>query len=335
MSIGFQVLGEPARDNALLVRVESGQSLSRLLFDCGDGCLSGLSFSEIQAVDHLFFSHLHMDHVGGFDTFFRCNFERLSRANHIWGPDGTAKAMHHRFQGFWWNLIRGRSATWHVHDIDAETAVRGYRFELAEAFETRHDGELAAPGPIVATDDFTVEALPLPHHGLCLGYLVRERARRNIQMDKVRALGLQPGAWMGRLKKEETGSLDIAGRTFDIAELRRDLLAETPGESLAYLTDFLLDEPTFERLTDRLEGCDTVICESQYRRQDVDLALRNHHTTTDRVARLGAAAGFGRLILFHLSERYSEDERRELLAECRAIFEATSFPSHWKIDPAD
>ena len=85
MTLSFQVLGDPGRDNALLVKVDTGQAVSRLLLDCGEGCLSGLPFAEVREIDHLFFSHLHMDHVAGFDAFFRCTFDRTDRANHVWG----------------------------------------------------------------------------------------------------------------------------------------------------------------------------------------------------------------------------------------------------------
>ncbi len=71
MSMSFQVLGDAGRDNALLVTIDSGQSVARLLFDCGDGCLNQAPFADTLAIDHLFFSHLHMDRVAGFDAFFR------------------------------------------------------------------------------------------------------------------------------------------------------------------------------------------------------------------------------------------------------------------------
>jgi ribonuclease Z len=55
MAINYQVLGEPGRDNALLVTVDSGQSQHRLLFDCGEGCLSKIPISQIQAIEAAFF----------------------------------------------------------------------------------------------------------------------------------------------------------------------------------------------------------------------------------------------------------------------------------------
>jgi len=40
---------------------DSGQAVSKLLFDCGDGCLWQLAFGEVQTIDNLFFS-LHWGH---------------------------------------------------------------------------------------------------------------------------------------------------------------------------------------------------------------------------------------------------------------------------------
>ena len=54
---GHPSLGDAGRDNALLVTVETGQAVSRLLFDCGEGCLNSLPFSDVRANDHLCFFH--------------------------------------------------------------------------------------------------------------------------------------------------------------------------------------------------------------------------------------------------------------------------------------
>jgi len=64
MSITSRILGSAGKDNALLVQIDSGQAVERLLFDCGDGCLSDLPYGEIQAIDHLFLSHLQLVMAG-------------------------------------------------------------------------------------------------------------------------------------------------------------------------------------------------------------------------------------------------------------------------------
>ena len=95
MAIDYQILGEPGRDNALLATVDSGQSVHRLLFDCGEGCLSALSVSQIAEIECLFFSHFHMDHVAGFDSFARVNWNRPDRPVQVFGPPGTIEIIHH------------------------------------------------------------------------------------------------------------------------------------------------------------------------------------------------------------------------------------------------
>ncbi|MFZ4573789.1 MAG: MBL fold metallo-hydrolase [Phycisphaerales bacterium] len=330
MTIHMNILGEPGRDNALLLRIESGQSVTRLLFDCGDGCLQGISFGEIQAINHLFLSHCHMDHIGGFDSFFRCTFERETPPNNVWGPPGVGAILQHRFQGFWWNLHQGMRGSWLVHDIH-EDRVDTARFELNEAFEIRHDaGKTPHTGVVVATPDFTVRALQLEHHGPCLGYLVTESAKRNIDTAKAAQMGLRPGRWMSALKSADAAAtIEIEGRSFAIDALKRDLLTEIPGASIAYLTDFHLDAATEARLADELRGCNTLVCEAQYRHADAERASKNHHTTTKLVGQLAARAGVGKLVLMHLSERYPRAEWAEMLGECRELFPMTELPSGW------
>ncbi len=97
--------------------------------------------------------------------------------------------------------------------------------------------------------------------------------------------------------------LSAASHT-SLDELKGALVIETPGESIAYLTDFLLDEPAMERLSNSLSGCRTIICEAQYRHADVELARKNFHMTTVLTATLAQRAQVGELVIFHLSDRY-------------------------------
>jgi ribonuclease Z len=104
-----------------------------------------------------------------------------------------------------------------------------------------------------------------------------------------------------------------------------------PGESVAYLADFLLDDAAMQRLSSMVQGCTAVVCESQYCHDDVELATRNYHMTATQAATLASRACVGRLVLFHLSDRYRPEQWREMLAEAQAVFPATSFPEHWAI----
>ncbi|HYF65499.1 MAG TPA: MBL fold metallo-hydrolase, partial [Herpetosiphonaceae bacterium] len=332
MPISYEILGGPGRDNAVFARVESGQSIRRCLFDCGEGCLAGLPFAEVKQIDYLLFSHLHMDHVGGFDSFFRATFNRPEPVM-VWGPPETSRILHHRFRGFLWNLVAGQPGTWFVHDVSGE-GQEAFRFEAGEAFATAHPAGAAAIGrTILATPELSIEALALDHGTTSLAYLLREPTRANVDPAALARLGLRPGPWLHALKAPagQAATVEIDGARHDLGELRARLVVETPGDSLAYLTDFRLDEAAAERLAPWLAGCGTLICESQYRAADEELARRNFHMTATAAAGLARRAGAGRLVLFHLSDRYRGHEWAEMLAEARAIFPATSFADHWDI----
>ena len=333
MAIQYEVLGPPERDNALLVTVDTGHRIDRLLFDCGDRCLEDLSTGRRRDIDHVFFSHFHMDHVCGFDSWFRWVFGRTERPNVIWGPPGAAAILQHRFQGFVWNLLEDAEATWYVHEVYPRL-VRRTRFELAEAFSVAHPaGDVPRDGTaVLTTPEYTVHALAMKHHGTSLAWAVRESPRLNLDIAKVTALGLPSGPWMNQLKSDEEGEVDLGGQTWSLAALREAVLQSTPGMSIAYLTDFLLDPDQEARLVPFLQGCMTVVCEAAYRAGDVELAEQNHHMTTQRSGRLAARAEVGRLVLFHLSARYTPEEWAEMLAEARAEFPATRFPVSWGLD---
>lgn len=336
MSIGFAVLGGPGRDNAVLARVQTGQAIHRLLFDCGADCLTELSLGEIREIDHVCFSHLHMDHVGGFDDFFRAVYNRTSRPNQLWGPPESIRILHHRLRGYMWNLYEGDPASWQIHDIFTDRIERA-RFAMADAYEAALPlAPLARDGALVLDEpSYTLEALRMDHHTPSLAYILRERPRINVAMERLAALGLAPGPWLRWVKEAggegEGEEIEVGGARYALVELRAALVVETPGDSLAYLTDFLLDEAAMERLVPALGGVRAVICECQYRAADEALATRHRHMAAPQVAELARRAGVGLLILFHLSDRYRPPEWLELLGEARAIFPETRFPARWEL----
>ncbi|MFM8221121.1 MAG: MBL fold metallo-hydrolase [Planctomycetaceae bacterium] len=335
MAIHYEILGRPGQDNALLVRVDSGQGVKRLLFDCGEGCLDGVSFSELQLLDQVFFSHFHIDHVAGFDALFRAVFNRHEPANHLWGPPGSAEILQHRFRGFLWNLADQMSGTWRVHEVHPGATATS-RFELHEAFAVRHD-EGTAPCDAARLDlgPCTIEAWVMNHGTPSLAWIVREKSRSNVDVSRLAGLGLRPGPWLKQLTTATGAQLEqkieAGSQSLTLAQLRAHLLVETPGASIAYLTDFLLDDAARDLLIPALKGVTTLVCEAQYRASDWELSRRNFHMTTQRTAELARDAEVGDLVLFHLSSRYTPENWGEMLAEARAVFPRTSFPNSWKL----
>jgi len=336
MSIYFQVLGAPGEDNALFVRVDGGQAQSRLLFDCGENTASHLPFSEVYALERVCFSHLHMDHIAGFDGLFRQLYPRLERPNLLYGPPQTRAILQHRLQGFLWNLSgedsEDEGSVWTLVDV-TETRVTSSQFRLREAFALEHNPQTRTLENAVLLEEplYTLEVRTMDHLTPSLAYLLRERERVNVDMEALRELNLQPGAWLAALKAGTLtpALLETQGIAHGVADLERLLLKRTPGESIAYLTDFLLNEPALERLVPWLRGVTTLVCECQYRASDLELAQRNHHMCAPHVAELAARAGVSDLMLMHVSSRYTALERDELLAEVRNGFPNARFPDGW------
>ena len=87
-----------------------------------------------------------------------------------------------------------------------------------------------------------------------------------------------------RVKAQKSGLLEVDGKSLEIARLRADLVTISEGRSIAYLTDFLLDEEAESTLIPWLNKCDTLVCEAQYRKEDKHLASRYFHSTTEQTS---------------------------------------------------
>lgn len=336
MSIEYRVLGLPGRDNALFVRLSTGQAIHRFLFDCGQGCLDALGRAEIQAIDHLLFSHFHIDHISGFDAFFRATYYRTSHPNVVWGPPEATQVMHARFRGTTWNLQEGMPGRWHIHAIHPKSIARTYA-DLGDGFSRLHvNRSLPFDGILLDETTFSMTAIELDHGIPSIGYVLREKPKLNVDADALRSLGLEPGPWLQTIKRPglpDEPPLEVNGVTYEADDLRKRLLRETPGESIAYLTDFLMTDEVRGNLIELTRGGTTLVCEGTYRREDAELAERNFHLTSTQAAELARDAAIGKLVLIHVSDRYPPGEWLALLEEAREVFSRTAFPEQWEIGP--
>jgi ribonuclease Z len=213
------------------------------------------------------------------------------------------------------------------------------RFLTTEGFETKHAlQESSATGDIVYRGDcFTVRSHTLDHGTPCLAYAVREDDRQNVDTDVLRELGLQPGPWLKAVKDiggvSEDTPISIAGNDYTVGDLRKRLLINCPGDSIAYVTDFFLaTEADEDRLVGFLSGSQTLVCENNYRDADADLARKNYHMTSSDAASLADRVGPAKLVLFHVSDRYDMQAWQEQLAEVRGRFDRAEFPQEWGIE---
>jgi ribonuclease Z len=311
--------------------VEQLHRRDAILFDMGD--LSALSARDLLRVSHVFVSHMHIDHFIGFDALLRVSVGR-EKAIRIAGPDGLCARIHHKLQGYEWDLVDRYDADLVIEaiEIGASGPQRAARFRFKRRF-AMEEAQLPPRGAIPTGDGIAVEAVLLEHHGPCLGFALSEGAHANVWKNRLDERGLAPGQWLQKLKAavlaRAPDSEPIAigdGRTTSLGELR-DLVSVSPGQKVVYVTD-VADTPANRDAIVRLAaGADTLFIESRFAAADEAQARDRAHLTTTAAGEISRAAGVRRVEPFHFSPRYEGEEER-MIGEVMSAFEAEVEVAH-------
>ncbi len=333
MSIKYKLLGKPGKDNALMVWINRGTRLYRILFDCGENILNELSYTDITSIDYLLFSHFHLDHAAGFDYFIRRNYDRRDKPVYVFGPKDTIKVIHNRLKGYTWNLVDGVPGKWIITEINEDSS-KTISLYASESFSRKHySGEKIFERNLIDNDDFRVDAALLNHIIPSAGYRITEKESLNINKQKLEELDIPHGPWLEKVKDLSVNGktrLSLNNSNYALSELRKKLLFRNKGESISYLTDFIYDRKSSSRAVSLIRNCSTVFCESQYSPKDFKLAKKNYHLTSEQAAMLAEKAKVKRLILFHISDRYSlKQDFISILTLARRKFSDSYFPEGW------
>jgi len=122
------------------------------------------------------------------------------------------------------------------------------------------------------------------------------------------------GPLWGRLHKGETVTTP-EGKTVSPSHL---VGPPRPGRTVVISGD---TRPT-DGLRRAAKAADLLVHEATFSQEDLERAKETGHSTAEEAAAIARDAGVRRLVLTHISPRYSR-EAPELLAEARMIFEAT------------
>lgn len=321
-----RVLGPPRGDTSLLVTVNTGQAVHRLLLDCGAGWSGRLRHREVLTIQHVFISHFHIDHMIGFDVLLRVNMGQ-DRQLDVWGPPQTIELVQHRLRGYIWNLVADSNLAFRCHDVGPDritTATLLCREGFAQVRDlssTPHDGT------ILDHPDFRVRAALLDHAIPVLALAIEEPDRWNVDVQVLQRQGWTPGPWVAKVKDltlAGTTVIAVADRTYTLADLRRLLLKRTPGKRMAFVTDTILNAATEARIERLARGVDELYCEASFLEADAHLAVEHRHMTARQVGLLARRLGVGRLVLIHPSDRYPN--AGVLVQEAAAEFPRTRAP---------
>lgn len=299
-----------------------------LLFDLGE--IGALAPRKLLRLSDVFVSHAHMDHFFGFDQLLRVCLGREVEVR-LYGPPGFIDRVEHRLAGYTWNLVHNYPAdfTLVVHELAPESRLQAARFRCHARFAREPLPERAAAGGVLLDEPgFRVRAALLHHDIACLGFALEEKMRVNVRRDRLAELGLEPGPWLGELKRLTLDGApgdapvrawwrDDAGlheRHFSLGDLKAQVLEIAPGEKLCYVTDVLYTEENARRIAELAADADLLFIECVFLEEDAAHAARKFHLTATQAGRIARSARARQVIPFHFSPRYAGRES-ELCAE--------------------
>ncbi|MCC6272195.1 MAG: ribonuclease Z [Deltaproteobacteria bacterium] len=258
------------------------------LFDCGEATQLQLIRSPLKwgKLTAIFIGHLHGDHLYGLPGLLgTLSLGEREETLRVFGPAGLQDYLrvHQETKSLWIN----------------------YPLEVVE---------IEAPGLIFETERYQVFCAPLSHLIPCWGYAFRERPRPGaFDEAKARKLGIPEGPERMDL---------VRGRAVRLADGRwvqpEELVGPPrPGRSFAYCLD---TRPCPEAL-ELARGVDLLVHEATFGAEYRAEAHQWGHSCAEDAAHAAREAGVKRLILTHLSQRYTDPQ--SLLHEARAQFPAT------------
>ena len=279
------------RNVSALALAREGETI---LFDCGEGTQRqmmryGVSFG----VREICFTHFHSDHMLGLTGLLRTmGLLNLMGQNDredgltLYGPKG-AKAI----LGAAINL-----------------GIERTKFPV-DIIELR-------PGDALKRAEYDILAFDTEHRADTLGYALAEHTRLGrFNPERARELGVPEGPLWGRLHRGETVTL-ADGRTVGPGDL---VGPERPGRTVVISGD-TRPHPS---LREAAKGADLLVHEATFGEDEAERARDSGHSTAREAAAIAKAAGVKRLVLTHISPRYSR-EAPELLAEARMVFPETT-----------
>jgi ribonuclease Z len=291
MSLSVRFLGTSAsrptveRNVTSIAMIREGETL---LFDCGEGTQRqmmryGISF----AVADIFFTHMHADHMLGIIGLFRTlSLQGRTEPMRLWGPRGSA------------SLLKAA--------IALGTDRQPFPLEINEVTAD-------APSP---RKGYSIVPYNADHKDkVAVGYaLVEEIRLGRFNPDRARELGIPEGPAWGKIHKGQSVTLDD-GRVIEPSELVGPSRA---GRRVVFTGDSRPSEATMTIA----EGADALIHEATFADDEQLRAVETGHATAREAAEVALKAGVKRLVLTHLSARYSVNSS-ELVQQAREVFPET------------
>lgn len=256
-----------------------------ILFDCGEGTQQQMMRAKtgMMSLSSIFISHFHADHFLGIPGLIQTmSFLGRNEPLTIYGPEGTRE-----FTEFF--------------------KILGY---CNLKYEIR--GVELRPDDIVEGEGYVVRALKTEHSIPSLGYALIENPRPGrFNREKAVGLGVPPGPLFAKLQRGNP--VEVNGKIVKPEEV---MGIPRPGRIIVYTGDTRPCEAVLEASRD----ADLLIHDGSFADEMADWAEESMHSTAGEVAALAKEAGVRKLVLTHISSRYTDDAG-PVLKDSKKVFE--------------
>ena len=260
------------------------------LFDCGEATQHQILRTTIRPrkIEKIFISHLHGDHIFGLPGLLSSrSFQGGNEPLTIYGPVGIKEFV--------------------------KTALKVSESRLSyplKFVELRDDGE------IFSDKTFTVYTKKLNHKIACFGYRVVEHDHPGeLQVEKLRAAQVPSGPIYGQLKAGKVVELPD-GRVLDGHDF---IGAPQKGRVITIISDTRHTPAAIELA----KNADVLIHEGTFAKDETKMARSYYHSTSGQAVMTAKKAHAKKLLLTHISARYTGKAAYQLAYQVRDIFPAT------------
>jgi ribonuclease Z len=167
-------------------------------------------------------------------------------------------------------------------------------------------------GKLYQGKGFSVSAFPVEHCKGSFGFVFEEEPRLKFDEQKAKSLGLK-GRMFSEIQKK--GSLAVGGKKIALG----DITWSKPGRKIVYSGDTAFSQAVIEAAG----GADLLVHEGTFDESRKEEAKERKHCTVEDAARVAKQAGARRLVIIHISPRYS-DSMKSLLEASAKIFKNTT-----------
>ncbi len=316
------LVNEPFGDPGLFADFRFGRRA--LLFDLGD--LQPVPRRKLLRVSDAFVSHTHLDHFNGFDRLLRVCLGRPA-ALRLVGPPGFIDRVQHKLGAYTWNLVAENEIDFAiaVAEFDGRKLVNAAEFHSRDAFLRRSATPSDLPeGVLLDEEDFQIRGTMLDHGIPSFAFAFAEKQRVNVWKDRLDRMGLAVGPWLKDAKRavrrgdpDDTpiaalrkGSAGLRAATLSLGDLKAEVFRLGPGETFAYVVDTSYHERNAAGIIELVRNADTLFIEAVFLDEDREIAARKRHLTAAQAGSLARRAGVKRVVPFHFSPRYRDQEDR-------------------------